>query len=262
MKEQQVQRYEQERYLTANLTRVAEVADALQLDLFAFFEAREDTLLDKIAPNLKGAIGFEATKLPVKEMKSRGWLKQVHTPAALPTPTDEELASAFVSQAFQSQLPPSLHKQHVRMGSEQDPYSLLAWKAKVLQKARRISVQLRGGRKPQTLDAHAITRLVGLSAVPDGPVKAVEALQEYGVILVFERHLPLTHLDGAAMLLDNDLPVIARVGVDVEVDVPGEEIDQQAHQRARLTGLNELWASNFGITNRYEMPMKSSRAGR
>jgi HTH-type transcriptional regulator/antitoxin HigA len=209
MKEQQVQRYEQERYLTANLTRVAEVADALQLDLFAFFEAREDTLLDKIAPNLKGAIGFEATKLPVKEMKSRGWLKQVHTPAALPTPTDEELASAFVSQAFQSQLPPSLHKQHVRMGSEQDPYSLLAWKAKVLQKARRISVQLRGGRKPQTLDAHAITRLVGLSAVPDGPVKAVEALQEYGVILVFERHLPLTHLDGAAMLLDNDLPVIA-----------------------------------------------------
>src|SRR5262249_4510109 len=47
MKEQQVQRYEQERYLSANLIRVAEVAEALQLDLFAFFEAREDTLLDK-----------------------------------------------------------------------------------------------------------------------------------------------------------------------------------------------------------------------
>jgi HTH-type transcriptional regulator/antitoxin HigA len=27
--------------------------------------------------------------------------------------------------------------------------------------------------------------------------------------LVFERHLPSTHLDGAAMLLDNNLPVIA-----------------------------------------------------
>jgi HTH-type transcriptional regulator/antitoxin HigA len=41
MKEQQIQRYEQERYLTANLTRVAEVADALQLDLFAYFETRD-----------------------------------------------------------------------------------------------------------------------------------------------------------------------------------------------------------------------------
>ena len=38
MKEQQVQRYEQDRYLTANLTRVAEVAEALQLDLLAFFQ--------------------------------------------------------------------------------------------------------------------------------------------------------------------------------------------------------------------------------
>src|SRR5215468_3404344 len=38
MKEQQIQRYEQARYHTANLTRVAEVAEALQLDLFAFLE--------------------------------------------------------------------------------------------------------------------------------------------------------------------------------------------------------------------------------
>jgi HTH-type transcriptional regulator/antitoxin HigA len=204
MKEQQVQRYEQERYLTANLTRVAEIADALQLDLFAYLETREDTMLEKIAPNLK----FDLTKLPTKEMKRRGWLKQVRTPAAMPKPTDEELAASFVWQALQGQLSPSLQKQHVRMGSEQDSYSLLAWKAQVLHKARRISVGLKDKGGVQAFEAHAIKRLVELSAVPKGPIKAVEALQEHGVILVFEPHLPSTHLDGAAMLLDNDFPVI------------------------------------------------------
>ncbi len=76
MKEQQIQRYEQERYLTANLARVAQVAEALQLDLVAFFESRNDNaILEKIAPNLKG--GFDASKLPVKEMKKRGWLSSI-----------------------------------------------------------------------------------------------------------------------------------------------------------------------------------------
>jgi HTH-type transcriptional regulator/antitoxin HigA len=208
MKEQQVQRYEQERYLTANLTRVAEVADALELDLFAFFETRKDTFIDKIAPNLKGSIGFDLTKLPVREMKRREWLEKMRTPMAAATDaaTDEELAAAFVSQAFQGHQAPSLHKQHVRMGSEQDPYALLAWKAQVLHSARRASTALRPG--GQTLDAYAIKRLVALSAAPDGPAKAVDVLREHGIILVFERHLPSTHLDGAAMLLNDDIPVI------------------------------------------------------
>ena len=40
MREQQIQRYETKRYRTANLARVAEVAEALQLDIFAFLEPR------------------------------------------------------------------------------------------------------------------------------------------------------------------------------------------------------------------------------
>jgi HTH-type transcriptional regulator / antitoxin HigA len=206
MKEQQVQRYEQDRYLTANLTRVAEVADALQLSLYAFFEARQSTFLDKIAPNLKGFAEFDINKAPVKEMKRRGWLNNIHTPTAMTPPTDEDLAAAFLSQALQGYSAPSFHEQHVRMGSEQDPYALLAWKAQVILKARRISLELQ--RSGKMLDAHAVKRLVALSAVSDGPVKAVELLREYGTILVFERHLPSTHLDGAAMLLDDEAPVI------------------------------------------------------
>jgi HTH-type transcriptional regulator/antitoxin HigA len=203
MREQQVQRYEQERYLTANLNRVAEVAEALHLDLFAFLETRHDTLLDKIAPNLKGLTDFDPSKLPVQEMKKRGWLKNLNIPPTMQV-ADVDLAAAFVSQAFQGNFAHSLHKQHVRMGSQQDPYALLAWKARVLHKARHVRLQP----SSKTVDAHIIKQMVGLSAAPEGPAKAAEVLRAHGIVLVFERHLPSTHLDGAAMLLDQNTPVI------------------------------------------------------
>jgi len=41
MKEQQIQRYEQDRYLTANLNRCAEVAEALGIDLHARLDVRQ-----------------------------------------------------------------------------------------------------------------------------------------------------------------------------------------------------------------------------
>lgn len=201
MKEQQIQRYEQERYLTANLTRVAEVAEALQLDLVAFFESRDGTTLNKIAPNLKG--GFDASKLPINEMKKRGWLSLMKLPEIITGPLSEmDLAAAFVSQAVGSH---SMNRQNVRAGSTTDEYSLLAWKARILSKARLAEAS---GGLPSFAGQKIVNELVGLSTRPSGPLDAINLLRDRGVILVIERHLPFTHLDGAAMLLNDEIPVI------------------------------------------------------
>jgi HTH-type transcriptional regulator/antitoxin HigA len=202
MKEQQIQRYEQDRYLTANLTRVAEIAEALQLDLVAFFESRIDTVLDKIAPNLRA--GFDVSKLPIKEMKKRGWLSRMRLPQSLTGPlTDMDLAAAFVSQAADSH---AMHRQHVRAGSKQDEYALLAWKAQLLSKARQVAGTLK---KVQPFDGQAVVgKLINLSTRRNGPTEAIRLLQDHGVILAIERHLLATHLDGAAMMLDGEIPVI------------------------------------------------------
>jgi HTH-type transcriptional regulator / antitoxin HigA len=202
MKEQQIQRYEQDRYLTANLNRIAEVADALHLDLVAFFDSRVDTLLDKIAPNLRA--GFDAARLPIKEMKRRGWLDRIRLPENLTGPlSDLDLAAAFVSRAVDSH---ALHRQHVRSGSKQDEYALLAWKAQLLSKAATIASGLD---KVEPFDGQTIVgKLTSLSAKATGPLEAITLLREHGVILIIERHLPATHLDGAAMLLDGSIPVI------------------------------------------------------
>jgi HTH-type transcriptional regulator / antitoxin HigA len=202
MKEQQIQRYEQERYSTANLARIAEVAEALQLDLVAFFESRNETVLDKVAPNLKE--GFDASRLPIKEMKKRGWLSLIKLPEIVTGPLSEvDLAAAFVSNAGGSY---AMHRQQVRAGSTSDEYSLLAWRARILIKAKEI---LGANDKPQVfLGPDLVGKLVGLSTHANGPVEAIKLLRDHGVILIIERHLPSTHLDGAATLLNGEIPVI------------------------------------------------------
>jgi HTH-type transcriptional regulator / antitoxin HigA len=47
-----------------------------------------------------------------------------------------------------------------------------------------------------------------LSWMPDGPLSAIRFLEERGIIVVIEPHLPATHLDGAAMLSSSGTPVI------------------------------------------------------
>ena len=55
---------------------------------------------------------------------------------------------------------------------------------------------------------NVVSELVSLSTRSNGPVDAIDLLRGHGVILVIERHLPATHLDGAAMLLNDEIPVV------------------------------------------------------
>ena len=49
------------------------------------------------------------------------------------------------------------------------------------------------------------------------------------------------------------------VSVDDVVEYAGAaDLPLTADEESRL---DELWASNFGVTNRYEMPLKSSTGG-
>ena len=47
-----------------------------------------------------------------------------------------------------------------------------------------------------------------LSVYEDGPRRAQARLADHGIALVVERHLPRTHLDGAALCLQDGRPVI------------------------------------------------------
>jgi len=67
LKEQQIQRYESEEYLSTNLRRLAEVADALDLNLneVAEFQTTPE----------KQTVKLDWAMFPVKEMYCRGWFE-------------------------------------------------------------------------------------------------------------------------------------------------------------------------------------------
>jgi HTH-type transcriptional regulator/antitoxin HigA len=61
----------------------------------------------------------------------------------------------------------------------------------------------------EQLNEELIRYVIRLSWMHDGPRSAVRFLEDKGIVVVIEPHLPSTHLDGAAMLSSRGTPVIA-----------------------------------------------------
>jgi HTH-type transcriptional regulator / antitoxin HigA len=101
---------------------------------------------------------------------------------------------------------PVLLRASVRGKSDTDVAALQLWHARASQLARQRASRPR--RDFDFVDLSWTRDLVKLSPLSDGPRKAIEFLEDRGVCVVCERHLPRTYVDGAAFLVD-DRPVIA-----------------------------------------------------
>jgi HTH-type transcriptional regulator/antitoxin HigA len=148
----------------------------------------------------------EVERFPLAEMVRRGWFPGFKGRMADARRQAEELLQEFFGRSFDLAAVPALHRQNVRAGSAQDPYALCAWKARVLHKAEGHGVAQPFAR--ERIAENFLHRLVGLSVLREGPRLAAELLAQQGIRLVVERHLPGTHLDGAALQTAKDEPVI------------------------------------------------------
>jgi len=196
-KTQQIQRYEAEKYATASFTRLLEVANALKVRLKGN------------ARFLLGASDTEFwTEFPIKEMYDRGWFESFSGSARDAKNNAEELITDFfVSAGLKYASASSHHKKRIRAGSALNEKALWAWQARIIQKS--FFSPLSNQFDMDRLNAQWIKSLLHLSVYPDGPLRAKEYLANAGIHLIVERHLPSTHLDGAAMRGADDAPIIA-----------------------------------------------------
>lgn len=87
-----------------------------------------------------------------------------------------------------------------------DRRALAAWSACVIKKAKNINTL-----KPYqagSIDLDFMRELVRLSSKENSPLLAQEFLKEHGIVLIIEPHFQKTYLDGAAILLDKEKPII------------------------------------------------------
>ena len=200
LKQQQIQRYEQESFRAASLSRLVEFTDALG----ASVKVRLVLANGDGDGSRRSKSAISTLRLPHREMRKRGWFADLKRETNNLTNGDIELANLYVQHASGFGVRHALHKQ-TRLSGGYDEGALMAWKARVLHLARDANPSSEARAVEESV---FIKELASLSQLDDGPARAVDMLRESGVTLVVERHLAKTHLDGAAMLLDGKHPVI------------------------------------------------------
>ncbi len=162
---------------------------------------QEQTLFDASAD----AIRWE--QFPIREMIARGWIKEK---VADVRHEARGVMHRFLAPLGRDWLPVGLYKQtthYVRSARQMDLYALAAWNARVCMRALEAPPLVRFD--PNTLTLDFMHELAHLSTLSDGARHAREYLEKVGIPLVVEAHLPETYLDGAAILVRPDLPIVA-----------------------------------------------------
>lgn len=213
MKEQQVQRYEKERYASASLDRLIDVSRVLGVRLHGKLQ-REDSSKVAAIPIKKYLAEIDVSSFPFAEMVSKGWLD-----SRLKGVRDGEHKRAAIYRYFEDagakMMSPMLNKRTDKPISEKVRCSLLAWQAQVRLQGRRECSKIGAFRG---IEPSLLKTLVHFSTESEGPRLAIEALKDVGVCVVIVPHLQGSLLDGAAMLQDDGNPLIGLTLRDDRLD--------------------------------------------
>lgn len=198
MKPQQVQRYEASDYAGASLNRLIEISKILNVHITGLFE-REDASKGAVF-SWKDVDDVVWKQFPAREMAKRGWFN-------VPRKADVfEKARDYFMQMAGPQFASAYHRKKMHGSSVPNEYALLAWQARILERARKL---VETHDLPEfVLDDRWITDLVALTCCSDGPKRAQALLLSKGIVLTTEKHLSGTYLDGGAMLDRDGRPVI------------------------------------------------------
>ena len=134
-------------------------------------------------------------RFPLGQMAKQGWIRN---PGDL-RENAKELVTELMHKAGHTQVAAALYRKndHNRANAKTNPYALNAWCWQILAQANEKNrVQADHSFKSP---AELMSKVAKLSPATNGPLRAVDFLAEQGIAVEIARHLPGTHLDGAAM---------------------------------------------------------------
>ncbi|GHX72596.1 ImmA/IrrE family metallo-endopeptidase [Vibrio cholerae] len=188
-------RLEATRYETATLSLLLKCSDALKNPIKVVTEC--------LGGKEREIYNFETSQeipfwelIPIKELVHNKWLSAQNAV--------EELKQLIVSSGSLTNF--AYHKKSSFNEKSAKQAALFAWETKILSEAQNV---IRENKVEFTEYNPAwISELLRLTKAPNGPLIAQQLLLEKGIVLVIEKHLQQTYLDGAAMLSEEGFPVI------------------------------------------------------
>lgn len=197
MKEQQIQRYEADRYSSISLANYRRIASLLGVE----WEIR---LCDCFGGgwNIARDVSAVEIKKILKHARASGWF-DFH-PAGH-AEEDVNYLQRYISDHILKYGSPSLLRTGLNIDDHSEDLVLLAWKARVTHRAEQIIASHNVSYRP--LEITWLLDLVKLSRYANGPALARDLLLTKGIVLVAEAQIPGMKVDGAAFLLEG-VPVI------------------------------------------------------
>jgi HTH-type transcriptional regulator/antitoxin HigA len=163
-----------------------------------------ESLLGEHSTEVLDATDVEWDKFPVSEIVARGWVEGVDKSDRYEA---EDVMRRFCKPIGMKFAIPALYKRtKVRAGRSVDRHALGAWTLRIAIRAN--SKPLSGRYKRGVVTDRFMRELAQLSWSTRGPLLAEEFLGRHGIALIVEPHLSRTRLDGAAILITGDRPVI------------------------------------------------------
>ena len=150
--------------------------------------------------------GVKWDSFPVTEIVNRGWVTGLD-PKTQAEEIMRELASQACADIYLTDQNRACLRQSARRNEKDDPYSVDAWILGVLAQAETFETGVKFNQN--ILDENFIVKVVYLSGLKDGPLRAKEFLQNKGIKLVAVPHFKRTYLDGAALINKRGEPIIA-----------------------------------------------------
>jgi HTH-type transcriptional regulator/antitoxin HigA len=217
VKEQQVQRWEAERYGQISLKNYNRVAALLGVRLIADMpDQPEFRGLDKV---IDGVSKAEIRKI-LKHGRENGWFAEDFT---------EDHLRRYIAENRIDFGSPGLLRTGLNVVDHSEDVMLHAWRARVTARAREAFQQVEDVHEP--LELKWMPELVRLSREPDGPLRARKMLADRGIVLVVESQVPGLKIDGAAFIVDSR-PVI---GMTVRTDTVDNFWYTLMHELAHVT---------------------------
>jgi HTH-type transcriptional regulator / antitoxin HigA len=202
--EQQIQRYESDRYARISLPRYKRILDILGVELQSRLKPSWST--SKTGEEVAQLeLGLDSSL--ISEIRENNWLQ---LPKDISKDNAAQLLAMYISGGTELGQGRPRHRRKMRDDKNNSPLTetaLAVWQSRVLQQAAIQRHKLRT--RFNIVDTSWLKKLANLSRFPDGRLRAIEFLREHGIILVIVPHLSHTRLDGAAMLLADGTPVIA-----------------------------------------------------
>ncbi|MCK9404388.1 MAG: XRE family transcriptional regulator [Chitinophagaceae bacterium] len=197
LKMQQIQRYESEKYETASLKTLIKIAECLNIKINADVQIK----------TIEAPDNLDVANYPFKQMFQRKWFKNFSGSFNDAIIDSKNLLETLFERAGFKSFQYSLNKKSVRSGSSLNTFALNAWYAHILIKAKEQAIP--SVFKKEVITQDWLSTLAHFSIEDDGPLKAIEFLRNSGIRVVIEPQLEGTFLDGAALLLDSNEPIVA-----------------------------------------------------